>query len=280
MKRIVTMQDISCVGKCSLAVALPIISAMGVECAVLPTAVLSTHTAFDNFSICDLTDNLAQVTDVWKKENIYFDMIYTGYLANNAQVDSAAALCDDFSGEGKRIFVDPVMGDFGKLYAGFEPTYPCHMKALCKKADIISPNLTEAFCLLNRDYKENVSESEALEMAEELCSLGTKAAVITGVSKGAEELGIVKYDSNTKSSFSYFTKKIETTCPLHGSGDVFASVAVGAMASGMEDNSALALACDFVCECIRKSAANPSHRWYGIDFETALPFLWERKKDI
>ncbi len=274
------MQDISCVGKCSLAVALPIISAMGVECAVLPTAVLSTHTAFKSFSICDLTDNLSRVTDVWKKENIDFDMIYTGYLANIAQVDSAVSLCDDFSGEGKRIFVDPVMGDFGKLYAGFEPSYPEHMKALCKRADIISPNLTEAFCLLNRDYKENVSESEALEMAEELCLLGAKSTVITGVSASEGKLGIVKYDSPTKSSFSYFTKKIETSSPLHGSGDVFASVAVGAMASGMDDNSALTLACDFVCECIKKSAANPSHRWYGIDFETALPFLWERKKDI
>ncbi|MBE6713813.1 MAG: pyridoxamine kinase [Ruminococcaceae bacterium] len=280
MKRIVTMQDISCVGKCSLSVAIPIISAMGVECSVLPTAVLSTHTAFENFSICDLTDNLSPVTHVWKKEKIDFDMIYTAYLASVRQVDSAIELCRDFGGEGRTIFVDPVMGDFGRLYTGFEASYPGHMMELCKKADIISPNLTEAFCLLGEEYCENIGLSEALKMAKRLSDKGIKSVVITGVSPEKGKLGIVKYDREEDRYFSYFTDKVEASFPLHGSGDVFASAAVGAMASGFEVDAALRLAADFTAFSIEKSVKNEKRRWYGVDFETALPKLWELKMNL
>jgi len=278
MKRIVTMQDISCVGKCSLSVAMPIISAMGCECAVLPTAVLSTHTAFKSFNIVDLTDNIRAVTDVWKREGIEFDMIYTGYLASVRQVDLARDLARDFGGKGKLLFVDPVMGDFGRLYTGFEKTYPEHMKKLCAAADIIVPNLTESFCLLGEDYRENVSLDEALDMARRLTDNGARAAVITGIAPDNGKLGIVKYDRERKEFFSYFAPRVHTDFPLHGSGDVFASVTVGAISAGMDVDSALSLAVDFTAYAVEKTVNNENRRWYGIDFESALPWIIEKMK--
>ena len=274
MKRIVTMQDISCVGKCSSSVALPIISAMGSECCVLPTALLSTHTAFESFNIVDLTDNICAVTDVWKREGISFDAVYTGYLACNRQVDLARDLWRDFGGEGKLLFVDPVMGDFGRLYTGFESTYPEHMRRLCSVADIIVPNLTEAFCLLSREYHEDVSLEEAQEMARSLTDIGASSAVITGITRDDGELGIVKYDRKRDEYFSYFAKKVKTDFPLHGSGDVFASVAVGAIAAGKDTDSALSLAVDFTAKAVENTLKNENRRWYGIDFETTLSELF------
>ena len=264
------MQDISCVGKCSLSVAMPIISAMGCECAVLPTAILSTHTAFENFNIVDLTDNITSVTDVWKREGIAFDMIYTGYLASNRQVDLACGLAESFGGEGKMLFVDPVMGDFGKLYTGFEASYPTHMRRLCSRADIIVPNMTEAFCLLGEKYREDVNLDEAFEMAKRLTDMGAKAAVITGISTDDGKLGIVKYDRTSDRFFTYFSDRVDTDFPLHGTGDVFASVAVGALASGMDADSSLALAVDFTKKAVEATVKNKDRRWYGIDFETVL----------
>lgn len=264
------MQDISCVGKCSLSVAMPIISAMGCECCVLPTAVLSTHTAFKNFNIVDLTDNIKRVTKMWQRENIDFDMIYTGYLASNRQVDLALALADDFGGEDKLLFVDPVMGDFGKLYTGFESSYPSHMRKLCKRADIIVPNLTEAFCLLDEEYRENVSLDEAFDMAKRLTRDGAKAAVITGIASDEGMLGVVKYDREKDEHFSYFQDRVETPFPLHGSGDVFASVTVGAVASGMDIDRSISLAVDFTAKAVEETVKNENRRWYGIDFETVL----------
>lgn len=257
-------------GKCSLSVAMPIISAMGCECCVLPTALLSTHTAFKNFNIVDLTDNISAVTDIWKREDIEFDIIYTGYLASERQVDLAIKLSEDFAASGQMLFVDPVMGDFGKLYTGFESTYPEHMRRLCAMADIIVPNLTEAFCLLGEDYKENIEKDEAFLMAERLTGIGAKTAVITGVSDGEGKLGVVKYDRIKNEYFSYFNDKIKTDFPLHGSGDVFASVAVGAIASGMETDKALAFAVDFTSRAVEETVKNENRRWYGIDFETVL----------
>ena len=270
MKRIVTMQDISCVGKCSASVALPIISAMGCECALLPTAVLSTHTAFENFNIVDLTYNIPSVTEIWKREGRDFDLVYTGYLAKNVQVDLAIELWNDMGGEGKLLFVDPVMGDFGRLYTGFEESYPEHMKRLCKIANLIVPNLTEAFCLLGREYCESVTLGEAFEMARALTNDGPEAAVITGISPEAGRLGIVKYDRVRDEYFSYFSEAVDTGFPLHGSGDVFASVVAGGLASGKTQNEAIAAAVDFTCEAVRATLKNENRRWYGIDFESVL----------
>ena len=158
MKRIVTIQDISCVGKCSLTVALPIISAMGIETAVIPTAVLSTHTAFKNFTYRDLTGDLPKIAKHWKQEEFNFDGIYTGYLGSIEQIDILKEFFKQFKTPDNFIFIDPVMADNGKLYAGFDANFVKEMKKLCKMADIIVPNLTEASYMLEKEYKEIYSE--------------------------------------------------------------------------------------------------------------------------
>ena len=147
MKRIITLQDISCVGRCSTTVALPVISAMSVECGILPTAVLSTHTMFKNFTVKDLSDQIEPISDVWEKEQITFDGIYTGYLASAEQCEQVCRFFDRFSNEGNLTLVDPAMADNGKLYAAFGPEFPAAMAKVCDKADVIVPNITEASLL-------------------------------------------------------------------------------------------------------------------------------------
>ena len=153
MKRVVSIQDISCLGKCSLTVALPIISAMGVETCVVPTAVLSTHTGgFSGFTFHDLTQEVAPIADHWAKEGISFDAIYTGYLGSFEQIHLVSQFFDRFGGQDTLIYVDPAMADNGVLYTGFTPEFAKEMGKLCGKADVIVPNLTEASFMLGVDY--------------------------------------------------------------------------------------------------------------------------------
>ena len=159
IKRIVTIQDISCVGKCSLTVALPIISAMGVETAILPTAVLSTHTMFQGFTCKDLTDQIAPIAEHWKHEHIAFDAIYTGYLGSFEQISLVSKFFDEFKTEDNLIVVDPVMADNGKLYPAFDEAYAKENTKLCSKADLIVPNLTEASFMTGLPYKTEYDRS-------------------------------------------------------------------------------------------------------------------------
>ena len=152
MKRIVSVQDISCLGKCSLTVALPIISAMGVECAVVPTAVLSTHTMFRGYTVRDLTDDINPIINHWRKENIKYDAVYTGYLGSFEQLNIVGQMFDEYKNDGALIVVDPVMADNGKLYPGFTEEFAKSMATICGKADVIVPNLTEASYMLGVPY--------------------------------------------------------------------------------------------------------------------------------
>ena len=196
MKRIVTIQDISCIGKCSLTVALPIISACGVETAVIPTAVLSTHTAFQGFTFRDLTEEITPISEHWKKEGIGFDAIYTGYLGSFEQLELVSRLIDQFKTEDNLIIVDPVMADNGALYPGFTQEFVAEMAKLCGKADVIVPNLTEASYMLQIPYVgEEYSEENIKEMLVSLSQLGTKKVVLTGVSFAPDQLGVMAYDA-------------------------------------------------------------------------------------
>ena len=206
MKRIVTIQDISCVGKCSLTVALPIISAMGIETAVIPTAVLSTHTAFKNFTYRDLTGDLPKIAKHWKQEKFNFDGIYTGYLGSIEQIDILKEFFKQFKTPDNFIFIDPVMADNGKLYAGFDAKFVKEMKKLCKMADIIVPNLTEASYMLEKEYKEIYSEQEIKDILIELSNLGPKYVVLTGVSFKDNKLGVMSYNKETNEFFTYFNE--------------------------------------------------------------------------
>lgn len=274
MKRIVTIQDISCVGKCSLTVALPIISAMGIETAVIPTAVLSTHTAFKNFTYRDLTCDLPKIANHWKQEKFNFDGIYTGYLGSIKQIDILKEFFKQFKTSNNFIFIDPVMADNGKLYTGFDTNFVKEMKKLCKMADIIVPNLTEASYILEKECKENYSEQEIKDMLVELSNLGPKYVVLTGVSFNNNKLGVMSYNKETNEFFTYFKEKVPAK--YHGTGDIFASTLFGAVTNNNTLEEGLKIAVDYVWETISNTYKINKRDVYGVNFESQIPYLINR----
>lgn len=274
MKRVVTVQDISCVGKCSLTVALPIISAMGIETAVIPTAVLSTHTAFKNFTYRDLSNDLPEIAKHWKQEQFDFDGIYTGYLGSIGQIDMLKEFFKEFKTSDNFIFIDPVMADNGKLYPGFDQEFALEMKELCKMADVIVPNLTEASYMLEREYKEDYTEEEIKEILLELSNLGPKQVVLTGVSFKDNELGVMSYNKESNKFFSYFREKIPAK--YHGTGDIFASTLVGAIINDNSIEESLKIAVDYVWETINDTYITNKEDAYGVNFESKIPYLIDR----
>ncbi len=284
MKRIVTVQDVSCVGKCSLTVALPIISAMGVETAIIPTAVLSTHTMFQGFTFRDLTSDIDPIMEHWKKEGFKFDAIYTGYLGSFEQLDLVGKLIKDFKGEQTKVIVDPCMADNGKLYPGFTQEFALAMAKLCAKADIIVPNLTEASFMLQTPYvASGYDEDYVVDILKRLAGLGAKEVVLKGIQfekdqktlKGVKnKIGIASYNSETGRISWYFHRKMDTS--FHGTGDIFASVLTGALVRGLSLEKAYALAGDYVVKCIEKTLSHEDYNTYGVDFEAAVPYLVRR----
>lgn len=269
MKKIVTMQDISCVGKCSLTVALPVLSAIGIETAVIPTAVLSTHTMFQEFTFHDLTSEIKPIMDHWKKEHFQFDAVYTGYLGSYDQLKLAAKLFDTF-GQGLKL-VDPCMADNGKLYAGFTEEFANAMRRLCAKADIIVPNMTEASYLLKIPYQETYDENYIKEVLKKLTELGCRSAILTGVSLQKRKIGVYGYDSEEDTYYSYFI--VKEPMHFHGTGDLFASTFFGCRVIGKTPERAIQIACDYVKKSIHMTLAEKDHNTYGVNFEQAIPYL-------
>lgn len=284
MKRIITIQDISCVGKCSLTVALPIISAMGVEACVLPTAVLSTHTAFKGFTFRDLTSDIKPICDHWKNEKIHFDAIYTGYLGSFEQLDLMHKLIDDFGSADTMTIVDPCMADNGKLYPGFTQEFAFAMAKLCGKANVIVPNLTEASYMLGIEYKESGYDEDYIkQILKDLAKFGAQKIVLKGIEfsenqktiKGVKgKIGIASYDAQKDEFKWYFHKKMPQS--FHGTGDVFASVLTGALMRGKTLEQSYKLAADYVVESIKETMNHADYNWYGVDFEAAMPYLIKR----
>lgn len=274
MKRIVSIQDVSCLGKCSLTVALPIISAMGVECSIVPTAVLSTHTMFSGFTCKDLTDQIEPIAAHWKESGLGFDAVYTGYLASAEQIDYVCAFFDAFRQEGGMVVVDPVMADNGKLYPAFGPDFPAQMARVCTKADLILPNLTEASLLTGLPYRTEQDEGYIKELLQALSALGPRYVALTGVSFEPDKLGVMYYDKVTGQYGSYFTQRLPAS--FHGTGDIFASTCVGGLTRGLPLGDALALAADYTVESIRLTLESPDANWYGVEFERAIPYLVQR----
>lgn len=272
MKRIVTIQDISCFGKCSITVALPIISAMGIECAIVPTSILSTHTGgFEGFTFRDLSEDIPKIQEHWKKYDLKFDTIYTGYLGSHSQIDYVMDFAKDFKKDGTILFVDPAMGDKGKLYTGFDVSFPAHMAKLCAMADIVVPNLTEASFMLDIEYKESYDEEHIKGVLKALCTLGAKKAILTGVSYESSTQGAVLYDSETDEFHSYFADNIPMN--FHGTGDTFASAFIGALTRGIDEKEALKIAVEFTVECIRTTVPDAKNHSYGTKFEECIPSL-------
>ena len=270
MKRIVTIQDISCIGKCSLTVALPIISAAGIETAVLPTTILSTHTAFQNFTFRDLSSDIPLISNHWKKEKINFNMIYTGYLGSEKQIELVENFIKQFRTKYNQILIDPAMADNGKLYVGFNHKFVLKMKELCSLGDVIVPNLTEACLLLGIEYKKYTLQ-EIKNILIQLQKI-SKTVIITDIRIG-NKIGIMSYDG--KEFYSYFRKKIN--CKNHGSGDVFASSLVGSLCNDLNLKESIKIAVDYTWECIKETHKNHKEA-YGLDFESKLPYYFNKLK--
>ncbi len=278
--RILTIQDISCVGQCSMTVALPILSACGLETAVLPSAVLSTHTGgFQQVHFQDLTDGMPEIVKCWKAEGIDFDAVYTGYLGSTKQIDIIKQLLSAVVKKDGAVIVDPAMADNGRLYRGFDQVYAQEMRMLCAAADYFLPNVTECCIMTGMDYREQYGMAYVKELLDrlvsELSGLENKpdrTTILTGVSYRSGRTGVVVYG---KAGYTYYEHE-KIGKGSHGTGDIFASVFTGALLAGRTPQEAAKTAADFVAECIRLTAADAEH-WYGVHFE---PLLGKLAADI
>ena len=292
MKRVLTIQDISCVGKCSLTAAIPVISAMGIEVCPLPTAILSNHTAFSSFSFLDLTDKIPEILNEWKKQGFHFDAIYTGYLGSIKQIDLVHKILDEFAQNDTLVVIDPCMADNGKLYTGFSQDFVKQMAKLCGRANVILPNMTEACFLVNQDYDIFTHTNESItKLMEKLLSLGANHVVLKSVDFSSDKIGVAYYSQkNNNDSRNLIGKSIiENSIDdmkiyfhhrydenFHGTGDLFASVVTGALVLKKELKEAVEIACDFIQESIECTLSNSNYNWYGVEFESALKNLPQR----
>lgn len=271
-KKILTIQDISCVGQCSLTVALPIISAMGIETCILPSAILSTHTYnFKGYTFRDLTEDLPLISQHWQKENINFDGIYTGYIGSTKQIGYIKEIIKTFKKDGEIVCVDPAMADHGKLYPGFDKEFVKEMKTLCAMADYIVPNITEACYLLDRPYLETYTKEDIEKLIKELASIGVNNVVLTGVSFNEGQLGVASYNKISDKVTYYFRDQVPYF--FHGTGDVYASSFFGALINGLNLQESMEVAVDFTVDSILETIDDRNEHWYGVHFETALPNL-------
>ena len=268
-RKILTIQDISCVGQCSLTVALPIISACGIETCVLPSAVLSTHTAgFSGYTFRDLTEDMPAIMEHWIKEGISFEAVYTGYLGSAKQIDHVADIFVRTAAENCVKIVDPAMADNGRLYPAFDDAFVEAMKGLCGRADYILPNITEACFLTGLPYRTEYDRAYIDALLEKLLALGSRNVILTGVSYAPGKTGVVVMEN---CRYSYY-EHVHLPNSCHGTGDIYASAFVGAVVRGKSAYDAAKIAADYTVECIRATAEEQDH-WYGAKFEPVLPKL-------
>ena len=277
-KRVAAIHDLSGFGKCSLTVALPILSAAGIETSALPTAILSTHTGgISGYTYRDLTEDMRPVMKHWKSLDIKFDAIYTGFLGSFEQLDIVKEFFDAFRQEDNLILVDPVMGDNGELYTVFTREFAAGMRMLCQKADIIVPNLTEAALLLDEPYHPGPYTHAYIEsLLRKLGALGPQKVVLTGVYFKEDELGAATYDRTTDTIDYVFTQKIPGY--YHGTGDVFASALLSALLNDFSLIDAAAIAVHLTTDSIRRTYKAKTDYRFGVNFEQSFPdFLKELK---
>ena len=272
-KRILTIQDISCVGQCSLTVALPILSVCGHETAILPSAVLSTHTAgFKGFTFRDLTEDIEPIRSHWVSEGIRFDAVTTGYLGSREQIALVERIIQTCLKEGAPTIIDPAMADNGKLYPVFNSDYVEAMKSLVACADFLLPNISEAAFLTGKEYRETYDEAYVKDLTDALHRLGAKTVVLTGVGYRPEKTGVV-VSTMGEPMYYYEHRKIAQGC--HGTGDVYAAAFAGAYLAGIEQNEAAKIAADFTVEAIETTQSEKNH-WYGVKFEPLLGALAQK----
>lgn len=275
-KRVLAIHDISCIGKCSLTAALPIISAGGIECSVIPTAVLSTHTGgFDNFTFRDLTEDILPIVNHWKTLNLNFDGIYTGYLGSFEQVEIVCKAIDELKNDNTLVVVDPVMADNGSLYKNFDENFPSEMIKICKMADVIIPNITEACLLTNTPYKKGPYDKEYINLLiEKLKEICDKRIVLTGVFFDDDKLGCASFENGVV-NYSFGEKQEGI---YHGTGDVFGSVLVTALMNGKSLSEASEIAVRITSASIKQTKEDKTDVRYGVRFESRLAEMTELLK--
>ena len=273
-KKILTIQDISCYGQCSITVALPILSAWGYETAILPSAILSTHTSgFKNFTVHDLSNEIPKIINHWKNEGIKYDVLYAGYLGEVGHIDLVIQIEKELLNEDAIFVLDPVMGDNGKLYPAFNNDYVKAIRRLIKEADIILPNLTEACFLTDTEYKETYDEAYIKDIVNKLIELGAKKIVLTGIAYEKEATGVFVYDGN---DFHHFVhQKINKS--YHGTGDVYASTFLGSYMNHHDLMKSAIVAAEFVVEAIKNTLDDPDHN-YSVKFEPLLVDFIKKNK--
>lgn len=273
-KRILTIQDISCVGQCSLTVALPILSACGLETAILPSAVLSTHSVgFRDFTFRDLTEDIPAIQHHWQQEGIRFQAVYTGYLGSARQIEMVQDICQNLLVPGGKKIVDPAMADRGELYPVFDMDFVQEMKKLVGEGDIVLPNITEASLLTDTEYREEYDEEYISGLVAGIHRLGAGTVVLTGVSYDAHSTGVLVSEQGKQTYYRH--ELLDRGC--HGTGDVYASSFVGAYMHGKTVPEAARIAADYTLACIKNTLDDPDH-WYGVKFEPVLGELIEALK--
>ena len=270
-KRILTVQDISCIGQCSMTVAMPVLSACGHEVCILPPALLSSHTGgFKNPAVTDLTASMAAIREHWQREEITFDIIYTGYLGSIQAIREVEVILDTLLAPGGVVIVDPAMADHGKLYKGFDEAYAAAMQALCSRADVVLPNITEAAMMAGIAFRQQFDEAYIRSLLERQPG---KQVLLTGVGFEPEQTGFALRAG--EEILFYHHPRLEKS--YHGTGDLFAAAFVGALASGFAPFEAGRIASNFTLKSIRNTAEAPAH-WYGVKFEPALADLIQMLK--
>lgn len=272
--RIAAIHDLSCFGRCSLTIALPVLSAMGCQCCPLPTALLSAHTGFPGSTFLDLTAEMGRIADHWAAMDLQFDAIYSGFLGSADQVDTVARFFDTFKKSDTAVIVDPVMGDHGTAYRTCTPELCRGMRVLAENSDVITPNLTEAALLLDRPYEE-IRQADAYEVVRRLSLGGRRSVVLTGYSSEPGQTGTLCFDRDSGESKAVQTPREPQD--FSGTGDLFASVLAGGVAKGVPLFQAAQAAADFVRDCIARTLAEGLTEQDGVDFEPLLGQLTSSK---
>ena len=272
--RIAAIHDLSCFGRCSLTIALPVLSAMGCQCCPLPTALLSAHTGFPGNTFLDLTVEMGRIADHWAAMDLQFDAIYSGFLGSADQVDTVARFFDTFKKSDTAVIVDPVMGDHGTAYRTCTPELCRGMRVLAENSDVITPNLTEAALLLDRPYEE-IRQADAYEVVRRLSLGGRRSVVLTGYSSEPGQTGTLCFDRDSGESKAVQTPREPQD--FSGTGDLFASVLAGGAARGVPLFQAAQAAADFVRDCTARTLAEGLTEQDGVDFEPLLGQLTSSK---
>lgn len=265
--RIAAIHDLSCFGRCSLTIALPVLSAMGCQCCPLPTALLSAHTGISGFTFLDTTDEMRRISAHWSQLSLHFQAIYTGFLGSAPQINLVEDFLRRFHAPDTLLIMDPVMGDHGTPYKTCTPALRQGLRELVAQADVITPNLTEAAILLDIPYHESQT-ADASELVRALSLQGQRSVVLTGYAAAPGQVGALCYDRDTRQVEAVQTARVPQDFP--GTGDLFASVLTGALTRGAPLLQAARTAVDFVGSCVARSVAEGAGEAEGVDFEPLL----------